>query len=207
MRASTLYVTHGWDKRDATIYALNPDNGRRKNWRPDPFNSKIVRGFRDYKGKGWSTISAKRGLLFFADRFADIFEAADGDKVVRRTLDPPPNAYACAIGPDHAFMSSRVYEGNEGQLFAVDDAGRVDWTFSGEGNLFTPTATNDTVYVTSASGALFALDIADGLVRWRQDLGVSGPVDASGPAVSTNAIYTIVGGSGNSKLVSVSPVK
>jgi outer membrane protein assembly factor BamB len=194
MTTSTLYVTHGWDKQDATIYALNPNNGNR-NW------------FKDYKGKGWSSISALRGRLFFADRYADVFEAGSGDKVVRRTLNPPPNAYACAIGREHTFMSSRTYEGNEGTLFAVNDVGRVDWSFSGEGNLFVPTATNDTVYVASASGELFALDSADGLVRWNQDLGVSAPAIASGASISRNEIFVVAGTTDSAKLVSVSPVR
>lgn len=194
MTTATLYVTHGWDKRDATLYALDPNSGNRR-W------------YKDYKGKGWSSVSAKRGLLFFADKFADVFEAGSGNKVVRRTLNPPPNAYACAMGQENAFMSSRTYEGNEGKLFAIDDTGSVDWTFSGEGNLFVPTATNDTVYVASASGKLFALDVADGLVRWNQDLGVSAPAIASGASVSRNEVFVVAGTSSSAKLVSVSPVR
>jgi outer membrane protein assembly factor BamB len=136
-----------------------------------------------------------------------VFEAGSGDKVVRRTLNPPPNAYACAMGREHTFMSSRTYEGNEGTLFAVNDVGRVDWSFSGEGNLFVPTATNDTVYVASASGKLFALDSADGLVRWNQDLGVSAPAIASGASISRNEIFVVAGTTDSATLVSVSPVR
>jgi hypothetical protein len=57
MTTSTLYVTHGWDKQDATIYALNPNNGKRKNWYYDALDD-VTRGFRDYTGKGWSSVSA-----------------------------------------------------------------------------------------------------------------------------------------------------
>jgi hypothetical protein len=190
VNGSNVSVTVGWDKQDATLYSMNAGGG--VNWQ------------KDYTGKGWSSVSAARGHLFFADRYADVFQS-NGVKVVRRTLNPPPNAYACAVGPENVFMSSRVYEGNEGTLYAVNDSGRVQWRFEGEGNLFAPTVTDDTVYVASASGYLFGLDRNDGLADWKQDLGTSGKTVASGPAVSTDEVYVVAGGtSEDAKLVAVS---
>lgn len=190
---NNLYVVAGWGKQDATLYGLTTGGGR---------------SFRtDYTGKGWGSVTAVRDHLFFADRYAAVFDSGGG-KVVRRTLDPPPNAYACAAGSEYVFMSSRTYGGNEGKLFAVNDAGRVEWTFEGEGNLFVPTTTESTVYLASASGKLFALDQDDGLVRWSEDLGLSGQVEASAPVVSTDEIYlTAAPVNKPARLVSISPTR
>lgn len=189
---NTLYVASGRDKQDATLYGLNPGNGG-------------TRFATDYTGKGWSTVTVTDDQLYFADRWADVFTSG-GNKIARRTLDPPPNAYACAAGAEHVFMSSRTYGGNTGKLFAMNDSGKVEWTFEGEGNLFVPTTTEETVYVVGASGYLFALDQADGHLRWEQDLGLSGQVVASAPVVSTDEIYlTAASGNDAATLFSISP--
>lgn len=186
-----LFFTTGWADQEASLYGVGTGGG----------GDQVT----DYTGKGWSSITVADGLLYFADRFADVFKP-DGTKVTRRRLEPPPNAYACAAGSEHVFMSSRTFGGNEGRLFAIDETGRLQWTFEGEGNLFVPTATEETVYVATASGKLFAIDQADGLVRWSQDLGLSTPVVASAPVVSTDEIYLIAAsGSGAARLISISP--
>lgn len=172
---NTLYVTAGHDKQDAALYALNSGNGN-KRWA------------KSYKGKGWSSATVANGLVYIADRYIQVFDTG-GNHRTRRTVDPPPNAYAVAAGSEYVFMSSRTYGGNEGRLFAVNDRGKVEWTFEGEGNLYVPTVTSDTVYVASGSGSLFSLDQSDGLVNWRHDLGLSGVVRAAGPAVRTDEIY------------------
>lgn len=188
-----LYFTAGHDKRDAALYAVNATNGNGQ-WS------------RNYKGKGWSSVCVKDGIIYFADKFVQIFTTS-GDKIVRRTVDPPPNAYAVAAGQEYVFMSSRVYGGNEGSLFAVDDTGRVQWTFEGEGNLYVPAVTEETVYVASGSGALIALAQSDGLVRWRHDLGLSGTAIASAPAISSEEVYVAAGRSNEQvTLYSVAPV-
>lgn len=160
----------------------------------------------DYEGKGWSSITVGGGQLYFADDFATVFTTG-GNKVSRRTLNPPPNAYAVAVGENYAFMSSRAYGGNEGRMFAIDENGRLQWTFEGEGNLFVPTVTDETVYVVSASGSVFALDQSDGLVRWEQDLGLSSPVRGSAATISTDEIYlTAASGTDAATLYSISHV-
>lgn len=104
-------------------------------------------------------------------------------------------------------MSSLTYGGNEGRLFAVNDRGRVEWTFEGEGNLYVPAVTDDTIYVASGSGSLFSLDQSDGLVNWRHDLGLSGVVRASGPAVRTYEIFLAASAPTKPvELYSISPV-
>jgi len=186
-----LFFTAGWAAQEASLYAVGTGGGGKR--------------IADYTGKGWSSITVADGLLYFADRFADVFKP-DGSKVTRRRLEPPPNAYACAAGSEFVFMSSRTFGGNEGRLFAIDKTGRLQWTLEGEGNLYVPTATEETVYLASASGKLLAIDQADGLVRWSQDLGLSTPVVASAPVVSTDEIYlTAASGSGAARLVAVSP--
>lgn len=194
----SVYLTAGHGEngplatRNARVYELNLSNGG-------------TRWSTNYEGKGWSSVSVSGDRLYFADDFATVFTTG-GNKVVRRTLDPPPNAFAVAVGDQYAFMASRTYEGNEGRLFAVDDDGRIQWTFEGEGNLFVPTASQETVYVVSASGSLFALAQSDGLVRWEQDLGLSGQVLASGVAISTEELYlTAATGTDPATLFSVSP--
>lgn len=189
---NTLYVTAGHDKRDAALYALKSNTGS-KRWE------------KRYKGKGWSSATVTNGLVYIADKYVQLFDGG-GNHLVRRTVDPPPNAYAIAAGSEYVFMSSRTYGGNEGKLFAVNDRGRVEWTFEGEGNLYVPTATRDTVYVASGSGSLFALDQSDGLVNWRHDLGLSGVARAAGPAVRTDEIYLAAASEGNPvELFSISP--
>jgi hypothetical protein len=190
----TLYVASGRDKQEATLYSVDAKNG----------NTGFATG---YTGKGWSSVTLTDGQLFFADKYADVFTTG-GNKVVRRTLDPPPNAYACAAGSDLVFMSSRTYGGNKGRLFAINERGTAEWTFEGEGNLYVPTTTENSVYVVSASGSLFALDQADGRVRWTQDLGLSGQVVASAPVISTDEIYlTATTGNEPAKLISISPTR
>lgn len=190
---NNLYVPAGWAKQDATLYGLTTGGGT--NFRTD------------YTGKGWGSVTAVRDHLFFADRYADVFQNG-GAKVARRTLDPPPNAYACAAGSENVFMSSRTYGGNEGKLYAVNDRGRVEWTFEGEGNMFVPMATANSIYVATASGDLLALDQADGLVRWSQDLGLSGQIEASAPVVSTDEIFlTAAPVSKPARLISISPTR
>jgi len=179
--------------RNAKLYKLNVGNGG---------GQFAV----DYEGKGWSSVTVSGGQLYFADDFATVFTTG-GSKVARRTLNPPPNAYAVAAGEEYVFMSSRAYGGNEGRMFAIDDNGRLQWTFEGEGNLYVPTVTDGTVYVVSASGSLFALDQSDGLVRWEQDLGLSTPVLGSAATISTDEIYlTAVAGTNDATLYSISPV-
>lgn len=193
VNGNTLYVTSGHGKQDAAIYGINISNGGQR-W------------FSDYKGKGWASITVKNNRLFFADRYLQVYDHK-GNRIARRTVDPPPNAYAVAAGEEYVFMSSRTYGGNEGRMFAVNENGQVEWTFEGEGNLYVPAATNDTVYVGSASGALFAIAQSDGLVRWKQDLGLSGLVRASGPAISSEEIFIGASSEDNPmNLYSVSPV-
>lgn len=189
---NTLFVTAGHDKQDAALYALNPGNGS-KRWETR------------YKGKGWSSATVADGIVYIADRYVQLF-ATGGNHLTRRTVDPPPNAYAVAAGSEFVFMSSRVYGGNEGRLFAIDDRGKIEWTFEGEGNLYVPAATDDTIYVASGDGSLFSLDQSDGLVNWRHDLGLSGVVRASGPAVRTDEIFlAAASGTEPVELYSISP--
>lgn len=188
----SLYVTVGHDKRDAALYSVRRDNGNQR-WRTD------------YRGKGWSSAAVTAGSVYFADKFAQRYTTA-GKRAVRRAVEPPPNAYGVAVGSEHVFMSARVWEGNEGSLYAINDLDQVDWTFEGEGNLYVPTATFETLYVASGSGDLFALGQEEGLVRWSHDLGIDGTTVASGPTVSTDEIYLVARPStGSATLYAVSP--
>lgn len=186
----TLYFTVGQDDRAATLYALNANNGN-------------VRWRNGYVGKGWYSVSANENLLAFADEYIQLYKR-DGTKIVRRTVDPPPKGHGTAIGSEYVFMTSRVYGGNEGRLYAIDESGRVKWSFEGEGNFYTPVVTDELVYVASGTGVLFALDQSDGLVHWRSDFDVSGILEASGPAVGTDEIYlTAATGSGPTRVLSL----
>jgi outer membrane protein assembly factor BamB len=82
---------------------------------------------------------------------------------------------------------------SSGTLVALRvDTGSVAWLTSikGDADRFvdvdaTPVLDGATMYVTSASGGLWALDQATGLVRWRTDLG---PAGADGPDGTTGTV-------------------
>jgi len=64
-----------------------------------------------------------------------------------------------------------MYFHSRSRLFAVDAAtGAPKWTATPGGPLrATPAVTDDTLYVGDKTGKLFALDLADGTVRWKKD--------------------------------------
>jgi outer membrane protein assembly factor BamB len=94
------------------------------------------------------------------------------------------------------FSSPAVGEGgalffgsDTGDLYALEaESGRLLWRFATEGGVYaTPVVVGDTVYVSSKSGIIRAVDVASGQQRWEFNAGG----DAS-PAVVDGVVY--VGG-------------
>jgi outer membrane protein assembly factor BamB len=105
----------------------------------------------------------------------------------------PPEEYTLRGHAGVKVAGGLVYTGFAGgTLVALRiENGSVAWLTSlkGDADRFvdvdaTPVALGDTLYVTSASGGVWALDAATGLVRWRSSLDKVGNDGSTGPIAS-----------------------
>lgn len=178
-----LYFTTAHGQRSAALYALGVGGGG-KAWSTG------------YDGHGRSSPTVAGDTVYVADQFAHGYAVADGSRRFRRRADPPPSARGLAVTEDRVFVSSPTFGGEPGTLFGLDRGGRVRWQFAGDGDMYVPTATADTVFVGDGGGTLYALSTSDGSPRWEFSLG-DGSAVVSAPAIATRGLYvTATVGSG-----------
>jgi len=92
--------------------------------------------------------------------------------------------------PDASVVMYRGDAAHTGELPGPGIVGRPyrAWRFDSAGELYSsPAVVDGTVYVGSKSGFLFALDVTNGVERWRADLG--NYIVRSSPAVIDNRIF------------------
>jgi outer membrane protein assembly factor BamB len=136
----------------------------------------------DCHGGGGETAALWGGRLFSREgdlqQHGYVYDAGTGARLRPLTSTAPP-AFAGGRGFFPSGLSVRNGLLLPHTLTARSvRSGRVVWRFRGDGYLDgTPLVVNDTVYVGSGSGILYALAARTGRVRWRDRLG--GPIPAS----------------------------
>ncbi len=94
------------------------------------------------------------------------------DPRVSRSLAAAPvsdGVHVYAINVQSEVFALRLATGGlkwQRQLYGHDDSGLIDWRF---GPLATPALTGGTLYLPTPKRRLWALDVDDGLTRWRHD--------------------------------------
>lgn len=98
-----------------------------------------------------------------------------------------------AVGYDRIFASAHG-EGTAGELVALDvDDGSLEWSIEFESRPTVPTVAYETVYVVGHE-TLYAVDVADGSIRWERDLDATFDAYSTPPAVGGGQLYVITDG-------------
>ena len=151
--SDTVYV----GSHDTYMYAFDMTDGSQK-WR-----FKTDRAI-------WSTPTAADGRVFFGalDHKFYALDASDGSEIW--SIEAGGALIAKPLVRD-----GRVYFGTFGSKFLALNAadGSEVWSFNGAESWYwgEAVATADTIYAPSLDGHLYALDIANGQLRWRMDAG------------------------------------
>lgn len=137
------------------------------------------------------------GRVYVVDTSAELraFDVRNGGVLWQAHVGDPRENASARFGGGASFDSGRVYATNGvGNVVAFDAAtGKQVWIVRPGGPLRgSPTIANDNVYVVSQDNQLYALNPADGSIRWQQAasieqagvLGVASPASASGTVVA-----------------------
>jgi outer membrane protein assembly factor BamB len=137
------------------------------------------------------------GRVYVVDTSAELraFDVRNGVVLWQAHVGDPKENAAALFGGGASFDNGRVYATNGvGNVVAFDAAtGKQVWIVRPGGPLRgSPTIANDNVYVVSQDNQLYALNPADGSIRWQQAasieqagvLGVASPASASGTVVA-----------------------
>ena len=159
--AANVYVTY-----PGQYYAFNRTTGATA-W----YDDGSIEG-----GGGWTPVVAD-GHLYARD-------TGTSPKILASGTGAAQGPLASSTAP--AVASGTAYEMNGATLEAVGDdgLGTTSWSFAGDGQLDTaPLVIGSTVWVGSATGALYALDGATGHALWSTNVGaaIDGPNEYSGP--------------------------
>lgn len=137
------------------------------------------------------------GRIYVVDSRAVLraFDAKTGGQIWQAQIGDPRENASARFGGGVSFDNGRVYATNGiGNTAAFDAAtGSQVWITRPGGPLRgSPTLANDNVYVVSQDNQLFALNPADGTIRWQQAaslqqagvLGIASPAAAQGTVVA-----------------------
>ena len=137
------------------------------------------------------------GRVYVVDTSAELraFDVRNGGVVWQAHIGDPRENAAALFGGGASFDNGKVYATNGlGNVAAFDAAtGKLVWIVRPGGPLRgSPTIANDNVYVVSQDNQLYALNPADGSIRWQQAasieqagvLGVASPAATSGTVVA-----------------------
>jgi len=120
-------------------------------------------------------------------------DPATGDVIRRRSqLDISGTSVTAAHGQVYLYDTDRA--GEDG-LVAVDtETGDVNWAYTDAENpreFSAPTVAQETVFATDRTGALYAVDAADGSHQWTQEFTLDGQTDRpeTTPTVADGTVY------------------
>jgi outer membrane protein assembly factor BamB len=135
------------------------------------------------QGGGGRTAVAHSGRIYVRDAFdihgrGLVLDARSGIQVGEFSADVPP-----------AFFKNNGFYLREGTLRAVDiNTGNILWSFQGDGRLTSaPLIVNQTIYVGSSRGRLFAID-PQGQQCWSTSVGASIPAPDEHNAIPTTGL-------------------
>jgi outer membrane protein assembly factor BamB len=119
-------------------------------------------------------------------------DAETGDLRWQHNTPPGLTGGPAVVGDPPAVVAG----GRDGTLHAMDPQGESRWTVDLRGELGTPTAYGDRVYVASSTGRLHAVD-ADGTRGWTADrpgpleivLGPDDPIETTMPVAEERGVY------------------
>jgi len=137
------------------------------------------------------------GRVYVVDTAGSLraFDVTNGGVIWQAQIGNPRENSSSRFGGGVSFDSGRVYATNGvGHTAAYEAAsGKQIWITRPGGPLRgSPTVANDNIYVVSQDNQVFALNPADGAIRWQQSasleqagvLGVASPAAASGTVVA-----------------------
>jgi outer membrane protein assembly factor BamB len=156
-----------------TVYV----SGRLQHYALDRYTGAVRWHFSgDGYGGGGATPALYNGKVYLREPSAPFMHRIDaltgagaaGDGLAEGQRTPSSNPAEIS-----SFSGSRRFELRDGELVAIDiPTNRVLWRFTGNGQLFSaPFTVNDTVFVASMNGKLFAVDGTTGTEIWQYQAG------------------------------------
>jgi outer membrane protein assembly factor BamB len=103
-------------------------------------------------------------------------DSSNGDVALAASTGTSAGTFSATLAP--AIGGGVGYMVNDGELSAIGSSGlgASDWTFSGASNITTPPlVVGNLVFVASATGEVYGVNVADGSTAWSASAGSSGP--------------------------------
>ncbi len=174
------------------VFAANPCNAQKV----DPIVGTVLWYFSEAcSGGGGKTVAYANNIAYVREMF-DTATSAQVDLKLDAATGTQIGSFTANVIP--AFSGTTGFFLSNGNLSAVDlAAGTTLWSFAGDGQLDSaPIVIDDSVVIGSLSGTVYALDVANGAVRWSGSAGA--PIEAPD---EQNAMLLTGLGAGNGYLV------
>ncbi|MBZ0283743.1 MAG: PQQ-binding-like beta-propeller repeat protein [Anaerolineae bacterium] len=195
----TIYAASAFGHQGyGTIFAINPDGTQKWAW--DTHTDSLYcngRTYLIYCAIESSPALAPNGYLYFKPHGSGVIalNSATGAFIWRNNFNGEseavdPFAQSLSVSPDSVAYTSEGY-GNY-KFFAVNPNNSVKWTFVtdhwNDAGISTISADGSTVYRIDNGGLLYALDTANGEVRWQFDMGIPDTGIGGAPVLAANGI-------------------
>jgi outer membrane protein assembly factor BamB len=174
------------------VFAANPCNAQKV----DPIVGTVLWYFSEACGGGGGKTVAYANNVAYVRSMFDVAHSTQVNLKLDAATGTQIDTFVASVIP--AFNATQGFFQSAGTLHAVNLATNATlWSFTGDGQLASaPIVIDDTVVIGSLSGTVYALDVANGNVRWSGAAG--GPVFAPD---EQNATLTTGLGAGNGYLV------